>query len=575
MRSSLRRIPRAVAGVAVLAAGLSATAAPAFAASAPALATSAAVHSQATTSPTPSPAPVSGPITHPDADSMGSTIRANEAAAPPGASGVSPNAVANQPQGLDVSGYQPSIDWNATAANGARFAYVKATEGTGYISPQYANQYTGSYNAGLIRGAYHFGLPDRATGTDQANYFVNNGGAWSGDGFTLPPMLDIEYNPYGPTCYGLTGTQMASWIRDFSNTVNARTGRYPTIYSTLGWWNQCTASDTTFGATNPLFLANYASTPGTMPAGWGYQSIWQYSDAGTFPGDQDVFNGDMTALRTFAGNTQTPIDQRYSALGGVNSFLGAPTDSEHAVGSGTVRDYQGGSLYNSAATGVHEVHGAIRDHFNALGGPGGFLGYPTTDESATPDGVGRYNHFANAGSIYYTPKTGARSVHGAIRDHWAGMGWETGPIGYPTTDESTTPDGVGHYNHFTGGDGASIYYTPSTGAQSVHGAVRDHWAALGYETGPMGYPTTDESPSADGVGRYNGFTGGDGAAIYWSPATGAQSVHGAIRARWASLGYETGSLGYPTSDEFAVPGGRRNTFQHGSITFSNGTTQVG
>jgi len=355
--------------------------------------------------------------------------------------------------------------------------------------------------------------------------------------------------------------------------VNARTGRYPTIYSTRGWWNQCTASDTTFGATNALFLANYASTPGTMPAGWGYQSIWQYSDAGTFPGDQDVFNGDMTALRTFAGNTQTPIGQRYAALGGVNSFLGAPTNDEHAVGAGTVRDYQGGSLYNSAATGTHEVHGAIRDHLNALGGPSGFLGYPTTDESTTPDGVGRYNHFANAGSIYYTPKTGTHEVHGAIRDHWAALGYETGPMGYPTTDESTTPDGVGRYNHFS--NNASIYYTPRTGAQSVHGAVRSKWAALGFETGPMGYPTTDESPSADGVGRYNGFTGGDGAAIYWSPATGAQSVHGAIRARWASLGYENGALGYPTSDEFAVPGGRRNTFQHGSITFSNGTTQVG
>ncbi len=561
MHSSLRRIPRAVAGVAVLAAGLSA--APALAA--PALAAPAAVHSQAP--PAPPPAPVSGPITHPDADSMGSTIRANEPAAPPGASGVSPNVVANQPQGLDVSGYQPNIDWNAVAANGAKFAYVKATEGIGYISPQYANQYAGSYNAGLIRGAYHFGLPDRTTGVDQANYFVNNGGAWSGDGFTLPPMLDIEYNPYGSSCYGLTGTQMATWIRDFSNTVKARTGRYPTIYTSRLWWDQCTASNPTFGDTNPLFLANYSSTPGTMPAGWGYQSIWQYSDAGIFPGDQDVFNGDMTALRTFAGNTQTAIDQRYTALGGVNSFLGAPTDSEHAVGSGTVRDYQGGSLYYSAATGVFSVRGAIRDRYNALGGPAGFLGFPVTDETTTPDGVGRYNHFANNASIYWTPATGAQSVQGAIRGRWAALGWEAGPMGYPVTDETPTPDGVGRYNHFTGGGGASIYWTPATGAQSVHGAIRARWAALGWEAGPMGFPTTDESPSADGVGRYNHFTGGNGASIYWSPATGAWSVHGAIRDRWASLGYETGSLGYPVSNEYAVPGGRRSDFQRGSITY--------
>ena len=35
-----------------------------------------------------------------------------------------------QPVGLDVSGYQGSVSWSTVAANGAQFAYVKATEGT-------------------------------------------------------------------------------------------------------------------------------------------------------------------------------------------------------------------------------------------------------------------------------------------------------------------------------------------------------------------------------------------------------------------------------------------------------------
>jgi len=37
-----------------------------------------------------------------------------------------------------------------------------------------------------------------------------------------------------------------------------------------------------------------------LPAGWGGYTIWQYNDKGTFPGDQDVFNGDYGALRAFA-----------------------------------------------------------------------------------------------------------------------------------------------------------------------------------------------------------------------------------------------------------------------------------
>ncbi|MGI8723284.1 MAG: GH25 family lysozyme [Geodermatophilaceae bacterium] len=40
----------------------------------------------------------------------------------------------------------------------------------------------GSYNVGMIRGAYHFARPDRSSGATQANYFASNGGGWSADG---------------------------------------------------------------------------------------------------------------------------------------------------------------------------------------------------------------------------------------------------------------------------------------------------------------------------------------------------------------------------------------------------------
>ena len=53
------------------------------------------------------------------------------------------------------------------------------------------------------------------------------------------------------------------------------------------------------------------------------------------------------------------------------------------------------------------------------------------------------------------------------------LGWERSFLGYPLTDETATPDGVGRYNHFQGG---SIYWTPATGAHEVHGAIRGQWA---------------------------------------------------------------------------------------------------
>ncbi len=202
--------------------------------------------------------------------------------------------------GMDVSPYQPNVDWRSAFANGARFVYIKATEGTRFVSSSFGSQYSGSANAGLIRGAYHFALPDRSSGASQAQFFLSNGGGWSADGKTLPPALDIEYNPYGSTCYGLSASAMVSWIQDFSNTIHARTGRYPVIYSTLDWWQTCTGNSAAFGATNPLWIARYSSYVGTLPRGWLFHTIWQYSDHGKFPGDANYFNGDINALQRFA-----------------------------------------------------------------------------------------------------------------------------------------------------------------------------------------------------------------------------------------------------------------------------------
>jgi hypothetical protein len=106
-----------------------------------------------------------------------------------------------------------------------------------------------------------------------------------------------------------------------------------------------------------------------------------------------------------------------------------------------------------------EVCGAIRHRYET--GPGllGILGLPTTNELTTPDSRGRYNHFER-GSIYWTPQTGAWEVYGAIRERWKASGWERGPLGYPTTGELPSQDG-GRYNYFQHG---AIYWRPGLDA---------------------------------------------------------------------------------------------------------------
>ncbi|MEU5162447.1 lysozyme [Streptomyces sp. NPDC020875] len=217
-----------------------------------------------------------------------------------GTGGLPLSLRAPQTEGVDVSSHQGNVDWPALWSSGVRWAYNKATEGTYYKNPYFPQQYNGSYNIGMVRGAYHFATPDTTSGTAQADYFVDNGGGWSRDGKTLPGALDIEWNPYGAACYGKTQSQMVGWIRDFLNRYRARTGRHAVIYTATSWWTQCTGNHSGFGASNPLWIARYNTTPGTLPAGWDFHTMWQYTSSGPIVGDHNKFNGALDRVVALA-----------------------------------------------------------------------------------------------------------------------------------------------------------------------------------------------------------------------------------------------------------------------------------
>jgi GH25 family lysozyme M1 (1,4-beta-N-acetylmuramidase) len=242
--------------------------------------------------------PTAPHITHPQDDWAGSQIARHEGGIGPLAGPVPATAAAGV-TGLDVSSHQGEVNWATAAHDGARFAYVKATEAGSYVNPYFAQQYQGAYAAGLIRGAYHFATPSSSPGAAQANWFVNHGGGWSGDGRTLPPALDLEYNPYGQSCYDMTPAALVSWVRAFVDTVHARTKRWPVIYTSTSWWALCLHGYAGFRS-DPLWIARYDPVVGATPAGWSTWTIWQFADGGRYPGDQDEFHGTEASLRALA-----------------------------------------------------------------------------------------------------------------------------------------------------------------------------------------------------------------------------------------------------------------------------------
>jgi uncharacterized protein with LGFP repeats len=216
-----------------------------------------------------------------------------------------------------------------------------------------------------------------------------------------------------------------------------------------------------------------------------------------------------------------PVAAYYQKLGGANSFLGKPVGNEYApTPGGKAQNYQNGAIYWTSRTGAHVVHGAFLAKYRQLGGPAGLLGYPIMDEAAVSDRIGQYIRFSRSGGAY-------------------------------------------------------LYWTPRTGAHAVYGAILAEYLRLHGPTSTLGYPITDENPAAGG--RYNHFSRPGGASIYWSPGSGAHAIYGAIRGTWAALGWERGRLGYPITNEYGIPSGRQNDFQHGWITWqrSNGVIRVG
>jgi len=210
--------------------------------------------------------------------------------------------------GIDVSSHQGKVNWNRWVARGRTFAYIKATQGTSYRNPYFSAQYGGAYEAGMIRGAYHFANPAGKSGTKQARYFVAYGGGWSGDGKTLPGVLDIEYNPSGRTCYGLSKKKMVKWVGAFTVEYKRLTTRDAVIYTTLDWWTRCTGNTTKFSLTNPLWAARWGSrTPGKLPGAWPNATFWQFSAKyGSKPQDQNHFIGTPDRLVVLATGVEPP-----------------------------------------------------------------------------------------------------------------------------------------------------------------------------------------------------------------------------------------------------------------------------
>jgi hypothetical protein len=147
-------------------------------------------------------------------------------------------------------------------------------------------------------------------------------------------------------------------------------------------------------------------------------------------------------------------------LGAADGFLGLPRYSQISIVDGAYAEFAGGRIYWSAATGAHEVHGAILDR--VLGSrPVGASpwGFPTSDESDVEGHPGARVSFFQYGAVYWRADIGAVAISQDFLTHWM-AGGGIGRYGMPTSDVQKGGSRGLEWQPFTA---AVLGRTPQTG----------------------------------------------------------------------------------------------------------------
>ena len=177
--------------------------------------------------------------------------------------------------GIDVSKWQPA---NITDLVDYDFAIIKATEGTGYVSPNCDSQYQRAKARGKLLSVYHF-----ASGGDavaEANYFVQNVLGYIGEAILV---LDYEAS---------ATNRGREWVRTFLRTVYDLTKVNVVLYASRSVVDSQNLKALCDEENCGLWLAAY---PHTNPTGY-YEPdnqrgeiIRQYSSTGRLNG----YNGNL------------------------------------------------------------------------------------------------------------------------------------------------------------------------------------------------------------------------------------------------------------------------------------------
>jgi lysozyme len=186
----------------------------------------------------------------------------------------------------------PPLDFATAKASGLAAVIVKATEGATYQDPKCRSTLALVKEAGLLRGAYHFGT---AADVDQQ---VANFLATIGDPGDLLLVLDFENNEPN-----LANTMSKDQAIDFLKKLEAKTGRKPVLYTGSRMYDLFGKTPAPAFSPYRVWWARYAETVDLHPT-WKSYWLWQYTDGFHGQKPHQVAGLGFCDINTYAGTAQ-------------------------------------------------------------------------------------------------------------------------------------------------------------------------------------------------------------------------------------------------------------------------------
>ena len=200
-------------------------------------------------------------------------------------------------EGIDVSNWQGNINFAEVANSGIQVVYIKATQGTNYVSPTFEQSYKNAKANGLKIGFYHYvSARSEEEARQEAQFFASKIA-----GKEVDCRLAMDFEEFGNLSNNEINAIGLDFIRRLEELTQKPVVIYSNTYTARTIWNEEIAN-------YPLWVAEYGVSSPQDNGKWSTYIGWQYTDMGEIAGINGYVDRDKFTKEIFINGSNEPSE---------------------------------------------------------------------------------------------------------------------------------------------------------------------------------------------------------------------------------------------------------------------------